>query len=520
MKKHLFILASIMLLAVSTSWADFHFSQVAPSGQTLYFNITDSAALTVAVTCPGYSSSTSYTGYSKPTGNLVIPSTVTYNDTTYTVTAIGSYAFFSCDSIIGLELPASVTSIDTGAFAYCYGLSGWEIPSTVTYIMKNSFNNVRNLHYYGTAANSPWGALGVNAYYEEPFTYADSTKTLLLGFDVWAPYTTIPASVTALGNYAFSSCQELDSVVLPSTITDFGALTFFDSKVKKVVFPEGMLFIPDGIFTSCRELVEVYIPSTVTRIEGGAFMDCRALPNIVVPNSVTYIGEYAFCICMGLQTITLGRSVDSIGNDAFDMCMALSEINSLNPVAPTLGDNVFMMVPATAVINIPCGSTESYDSIWGSVFTNFVEVSPVVTVLSDNDSQGYAEVIVEPSCANPFATIQATANQDYVFLHWSDGSTDNPYSFEVTSDTTMTAYFGSIEGINDINNAQWNVTANGNTITINGVSNRHVRIFDSLGRLIYSETMGVENVTVQVPNTGVYMIQVDNSPVKRVVAIN
>lgn len=520
MKKHILLLASIMLLTVPSSWAAFHFSQVAPSGQTLYFNITDSVALTVEVTCPGESYNNAYSGYIMPTGDLVIPATVSHNDTTYTVTAIGAYAFFACDSIMSLELPSTVTTIAIGAFSNCVGISGLVVPSTVTAIEDRGLNYVRNVTYHGNATGSPWGALGVNAYYKQPFTYADSTKTRLLGFDAYASSADIPATVTYIGDYAFCGCKVLDSIVIPGTVTEFGSMVFFSSEVKKVILSEGLTAVPAAMFTSCRELVEVSLPSTITRIEEGAFMDCETVPSIVVPNAVTYVGEYAFALCYGLQSLTLGRAVDTLASNAFSMCMSLNEINALNPVAPALGNEVFLMVPPTAVINIPCGSTDSYDSIWGAFFTDFVEVSPVVTVRSDNDSLGYAEVIVEPSCANPLATIQATAGEGYVFSHWSNGSTDNPYSFNVTNDTTLTAYFATLERISDIDNAQWNATVSGGTIILNGIGNRHVRIFDTLGRILYSETPNAETITIQTPNAGVYMVQVGNSSARRLVTIN
>ena len=37
--------------------------------------------------------------------------------------------------------------------------------------------------------------------------------------------------------------------------------------------------------------------------------------------------------------------------------------------------------------------------------------------------------------------LTATPNGEYVFLNWSNGSTDNPISFELNSDTNLTANF-------------------------------------------------------------------------------
>ena len=51
-------------------------------------------------------------------GKIVIPSTVTYNDTTYTVTSIGRSAFRRC-GIESVSIPNTVTSIGDGGFREC-----------------------------------------------------------------------------------------------------------------------------------------------------------------------------------------------------------------------------------------------------------------------------------------------------------------------------------------------------------------------------------------------------------------
>ena len=57
----------------------------------IYYSITSSLDLTVAVTFKG----DSYDSYSDEySGAVTIPSTVTYNSKTYSVTSIGDYAFF------------------------------------------------------------------------------------------------------------------------------------------------------------------------------------------------------------------------------------------------------------------------------------------------------------------------------------------------------------------------------------------------------------------------------------------
>ena len=64
-------------------------------------------------------------------GKIVIPSTVTYNDTTYTVTSIGRSAFRRC-GIESVSIPNTVTSIGDGGFRECKMLEKIVIPNSVT----------------------------------------------------------------------------------------------------------------------------------------------------------------------------------------------------------------------------------------------------------------------------------------------------------------------------------------------------------------------------------------------------
>ena len=66
--------------------------------------------------------------------NAKIPSIVTYNDTTYSVTSIGIWAFMDCSSLTSITIPNSVTSIGREAFYGCSGLTSITIPNSVTSI--------------------------------------------------------------------------------------------------------------------------------------------------------------------------------------------------------------------------------------------------------------------------------------------------------------------------------------------------------------------------------------------------
>ncbi|MCR5298928.1 MAG: leucine-rich repeat domain-containing protein [Paludibacteraceae bacterium] len=63
-------------------------------------------------------------------GDIVIPPTVIYNETTYSVTSIGSFAFSGSSGLTSVEIPNSVTSIGKMAFQSCTGLTSMTVEAT------------------------------------------------------------------------------------------------------------------------------------------------------------------------------------------------------------------------------------------------------------------------------------------------------------------------------------------------------------------------------------------------------
>lgn len=117
------LLCFIAVLCMSLQLFAYDFSAV-NNGKTIYYNITSSTSpMTVAV-----ASSSSYSG------SVVIPSNVTYNGNTYSVTSIGNDAFYCCSLLTSITIPNSVTIIGSQAFWNCYSLTSITIPNSVTTI--------------------------------------------------------------------------------------------------------------------------------------------------------------------------------------------------------------------------------------------------------------------------------------------------------------------------------------------------------------------------------------------------
>jgi len=113
-------------------------------------------------------------------------------------------------------------------------------------------------------------------------------------------------------------------------------------------------------------------------------------------------------------------------------------------------------------------------------------------------------------------TITATANDGYHFVRWSDGNTERIRTITVTADAVYTAYFEPGQGIGNAAHGAMAIHASGGRIMVEGVGNATVRLYDCMGRCLQTLN-ATETCTLQVPSSGVYLVQVGNSPAQRVV---
>ena len=145
--------------------------------------------------------------------------------------------------------------------------------------------------------------------------------------DVVIPSTIDGASVTSIGDWAFSGCAELTSVTIPDSVTSIGESAFSDcAELTSVTIPASVTNIDDFAFVGCSSLSSVTIPDSVKSIGYGAFGNCSALTEIVIPDTATSIGELVFYGCSALTEITIPDSVTSICKEAFGLCSELKNV--------------------------------------------------------------------------------------------------------------------------------------------------------------------------------------------------
>ena len=186
---------------------------------------------------------------------------------------------------------------------------------------------------------------------------------------------TLPSSVTSIGSSAFEGCRSLTSLILPSSVTSIGSSAFSGcSGLTSLTLPSSVTSIDGRAFYGCSSLFGLSLPSSVTSIGSSAFEACYGLFSLTLPSSVTEIGESAFRGCSSLASLTLPSSVTSIGKSAFEGCSGLTSIyvsweSPLSIDASTFKD----ANTGKCILYVPKGTYDDYWlSNWG-IFENIVE---------------------------------------------------------------------------------------------------------------------------------------------------
>ena len=349
-KLRFILLFAVMLVAGSAAAYDFE------SGG-LYFNITDSTAKTVEVTCKENKQWDTRSSYS---GAIVIPSAVENNGTTYAVKAIGKFAFYYCD-VTSLVISDGVEIIDDNACDQCYRLASIQFPSTLKTIGQGAFGSCNS----GPEIILPEGLESIGNY---AFGWSNSKKLVL------------PSTLRSIGERAFthlnSSALIISRIAEPFDINKnvFAYEWSENGGVEYITPPPATLYVPGGSldkyqslegwkmfanivegepketvvgglkysYTDYSDVVKVIagdysnldsiaIPGVVTingkqrivkEIGGEAFKECSYLKSLVLEDGIEVISGRAFAGCWNLTSIRYPKTLKIIGEEAFQSCGA------------------------------------------------------------------------------------------------------------------------------------------------------------------------------------------------------
>ena len=310
-----FLISIILLLSTTVSAQVFSFSDVAPTGQTLFYKIQDDKKH-VTIVFPEYNEdqNTCYYGYEEPSGNLTIPEIVTFDGRTYIVENIGSAAFSKCEKLQSVTIPNTIRAIGQYAFAECYGMNTLTIGKGVKLIDDNALYDcnfsLKKTNFTGSIED--WCKIDLRT---NPAAYSEN----LYINDVLLTEVIIPSTIEEIKPYTFHDNKHITSVVIPNTVKRIGSWAFRGcSSLKSISIPDGVKHIEAHTFAFCDNLVSVRLSSNVTSIGQAAFANCTKLRSVKLPNTLDSIGEFAFQNCESLPEIDIPPTVTYIGLKAFD----------------------------------------------------------------------------------------------------------------------------------------------------------------------------------------------------------
>lgn len=448
MKKQLFLLIAALWAMGQNAFA-YDFSAVSPSGHTLYYKIIDSVNHYVKTTYPNdeqltgdHSGQDLWYSYTMPSGFLTIPDTVSYNSINYTVKVVGASSFRQCTSLVNVVMSNTIEELEGGAF---YGCSHLATITFSTSLRKIGDDALRACSLGNVILPESLRIIGAGAFQQSQITNITLNDSLL-----------------AICRHAFRE-NLITSLYIPASVIEIGYFNYFDPNGSPVQYDS-----PGAIASNCPLTSIEVDPNNTTfdsRNNCNAIIDStgrvlQACNATILPDGVVSFATEALRGCQ-FDTLVLPSSCLSIGSswwhtnvlvvnsatmfsfDAngfhqwIDTMLFLSE--SQPPYLFIYNSQYFS--PSKPLFVVPCGKIDAYRNTngWENI-TNIVERG-ASTVTLTSEGQGSANIIQHPTCTNDTAIVSATADTNYHFVYWSDGSTQNPYTVALNGNTTLTAFF-------------------------------------------------------------------------------
>lgn len=480
----------------------------------------------------------------KYSGSITIPSSVSNEGITYTVTDIGYSAFLNCTGLTGISLPATLKTIGQQAFSGCSVLTSVNLPASVTGLGASAFAYCSAL----TSINIP-RVKGIDS---NVFTECSKLTSLVL-----------PASVKYIGQNAFYNCTKL-TVNVPDSVESIGATAYYKTLLNTITLPatlttmavsafdstpwynaqpagmiylgdwayrfkgtlpssieikEGVKYITQGIFMYSFNLVSVKLPTSITAIPNSAFMGCISLVTINLPESIKYMDDIAFYGCTKLASITFPSCIERIGDRALDNTAWYTAQANGNVYAGNWYYKYKGSMPLNTNITIADGTVGLADMVFLNV-TNLKSVTIPSTVRHIGSYAFQGCTFLNSIYALPSTPVDLSS-KTYVFLDVPKTAC-NLYvptgSVNMYKSANQWKDFFSVTGINtaidELKADDFSLLARNRTIYLKNTQGRIIHVYNLTGQIIYS---GNEKDEIKVGFSGIFLVKVGNICKKLVV---
>lgn len=349
-------------------------------------------------------------------GDMVIPSTVTYDGKTYIVTTIPadqSDGYEPYTELTSLVIPNSVTTIGEEAFGPCFSLKSLTIGSGVTSIGWGAFRGCTSLKTVVSKIQKPfeikdvflnlpsdaelivpkgtkaayqstvgWNVFGKITEAIDPsdltengiyYTLKSDGTLEVTGLASWATTADIPSSlnisgtkysVTSIGAKAFEGRSDITYLSIPYSIESIGEYAFIDcgsNMTVNIADPESW----------CKMKLGNEHASPLSSA-GKMLVHDIETDRIDIPSTVTSIGAFTFYQCSCIKTVTIPASVTSIGSSAFEDCDYLTSL-TMSDGLQSIGGSAFQGCKRLNTLVIP----STVNSILVNAFKNCTGLTDV-----------------------------------------------------------------------------------------------------------------------------------------------
>ena len=206
---------------------------------------------------------------------------------------IGDFAFTGCINLKTLDIPSSVTKIGSYTFANCDHLYSITIPNRVSTIGDFAFDGCEAVIIYCEANSKPsgwsdswyeyedyapiyWNITPSDIFEKDGVQYiVENSKAIVSGSLDTTRDVVIESSVnikgtqynvTVVGAYSFQVRENIDSIIIPSSVTTLREYAFFCSYIEWIVIPNSVVTIEKevlgGIYSADIFCEAESLPST------------------------------------------------------------------------------------------------------------------------------------------------------------------------------------------------------------------------------------------------------------------
>ena len=441
-------------------------SMVPASAVTAFANgVSDSAIVSTSESATNWASS----GDCGATANDHVTYTLTLNEdgATYTLKITGEGAIadynpytstpwlngvnlYGRDIITKVEIAEGITRIGDNALRF-NGATSIEIPKSVESIGVCALSGCASLEKFTVAEGNS------NFYAEDDVLYENTAEGKVLRFYPAAKTTgvfvipgdvdaigeqsmqnalfsglEIPASVASIGDYAFSSSQNLTEITIPATVTHLGiGVLKSGQSLQRVTLFANIDTIPDYFMQRCGQVTSFEIPNYIKKIGTYAFSESGLTSLEIDENSaLEEISDNAFRICPNLASVKLhGKHLQKIGIVAFYNCPVLTdvdiavdgnlELNALNskgePYDPFLSDD--------NITSMSIGSSNGTVHILNDMSKSKLQKIKLFGKLDIGASSLFSKTACNQYDLSGVTEITLSGNATNPFYSWRDGKT-------------------------------------------------------------------------------------------------